>query len=330
MRCVRLLTAGFVLVSAPLRAQDVVIDHKPVGCVVAGRLPRLESGFEPPAAVAQARVYFRASGTPSWYFVPMARAGKSFQGVLPKPLKSTRTIEYYIEALDAAVNSSRTSEYSAQVVSDPGACSKNLLVATVAAAAKVAVGLPAGASGLSLVPAGFAADGIVAAGAAGAAGATSAAGGGAGAGAGGGIGAGALVVAGVVVAGGAAAAVVTKGGDDENSGNTGPGSTSGPGGTVYGILFTPPPGIDVSVCAGRPLVWFGQNLGVDSNGNFNDVWSPGEPNTLRATGLSRPRPSMRRSAAPAPGARPARCQRRGPVALTVGRSTSLARGARSR
>lgn len=115
-----------------LQAQAVAINHKPVGCVVAGKLPRLESGFEPAAAVAQARVYFRAGGTPNWYFVAMTPDGKSFQGVLPKPLKSTKTLEYYIETLDAAVNSSRTSEYSAQVVSDPGACSKKLLVATVA------------------------------------------------------------------------------------------------------------------------------------------------------------------------------------------------------
>lgn len=285
MKCVRLLTAGFVLVSAPLRAQDVVINHKPVGCVVAGKLPRLESGFEPAAAVAQARVYFRAGGTPNWYFVPMARDGKSFQGVLPKPLESTKTIEYYIETLDAAVNSSRTSEYSAQVVSDPGACSKKLLVATVAAAAKVAVGLPAGASGLSLVPAGFTADGIVAAGAAGAAGATSAAGSGgagvgtAGAAAGGGIGATALVLGGVAVAGAAAAVVVShKGGTDSSQ----PGANNGPARTSYRVAFSP--GIDVSVCGGPSLGWLSQGLLVDAQGNFNEVWSPDQPNTLRVTG----------------------------------------------
>jgi hypothetical protein len=279
-----------LLVASPSRA-EIVVSHDAVGCVVAGKLPRFESGFKPLDAVVRARVYFRTSGTPNWYFVPMTRAGATFQGVLPKPLKTTRAIDYYIETLDAAANSSRSEEYTAQVVSGAGSCSRKLLVATVVAAAKVAVGLPAGISGLSLVPAGFAADGVVAAGAAGALGATSAAGGGGGAGAagagaatGGGLSTTALVIGGVAVAGGAAAVVASKsGGDSSNTSGQGTGSGTS---AYYSVNFgAPPAGLNVSVCVGRSLSWNSQAIAnLDAGGNFTVTWAPSDPNTLRVVG----------------------------------------------
>jgi hypothetical protein len=51
----------------------------------------------PPAA----RIYFRATGTPSYYYVNLKPAAAGFSGVLPRPLKGT-SVEYQIETADAS------------------------------------------------------------------------------------------------------------------------------------------------------------------------------------------------------------------------------------
>jgi hypothetical protein len=284
-----MLAMLFASIPSLAAAQHVSIDHAAVSCVVSGRLPELTSAFDPADNVAQARVYFRAGGTPHWYYVPMTRDGGAFKAVLPKPLDTTKSVEYYVEAVDKAAEASRSAEYSAQVVPLPAACGTAMKVASIAAAAKVLVGVPAGTSGLALVPAGFAADGVAAAAAAGVAatgGGSSGAGAAAGAAAsGGGIGATTLVLGGVAVAGAATAVAVKRGGDSD-SGDDGAGmqhvqysvnflaSTSAPGG----------PGMNVSACAGRPVFWSSQSIVADPSGNFDTVWSPSEPNTLRVRG----------------------------------------------
>ena len=64
-----LVGAAFSLLGGPLPAQTpaspageggVVIDHKAVGCIVAGKFPKMNACFSPNSAVARARVYFRA------------------------------------------------------------------------------------------------------------------------------------------------------------------------------------------------------------------------------------------------------------------------------
>jgi hypothetical protein len=204
-------------------AQGPSVDHAPVACVVAQKLPVLSARIDPADRVARARAYFRAEGKPHWYFVEMAPQDGVFKGTLPRPQKNTARIQYYIEALDTAAASTRTAEYTPLVVASATQCSRATAVAGVTAARSVVpVGAPPGAP---LVPAGFEASGIVAAGTAGVAGAAGAAGGAAaattvaaGAG-GGGIGTAALVVGGVVVAGGAAAAVALGRGDDGDGGD---------------------------------------------------------------------------------------------------------------
>ena len=69
---VRVALAALFLASPTLvAAQGVEIDHKAVGCIVAGKFPRMNACFTPAASLARARVYFRPEGTPSWYYVDM-------------------------------------------------------------------------------------------------------------------------------------------------------------------------------------------------------------------------------------------------------------------
>lgn len=206
-----------VALPALAAAQAPVIDAQ-AGCIVARRSPVFTARIDPADQVARARVYFRAQGHPQWYFVEMKARDGVFRGTLPRPGKGTERIEYYIEATGASAATSRTADQASDVVGSPAECSRVPLVASVTGEpTPVSVGGPPGAP---LVPAGFEANGVVAAGAAGAAVAATAAGAG-----GGGISTAALVVGGVVVAGGAAAAV-TLGGDngDGNGGDNGDGS----------------------------------------------------------------------------------------------------------
>jgi hypothetical protein len=157
----------------------LVIDPHRVHCVVAGRFPRLEATITPSAQVARAHMLFRSPGFPGWYSVAMTAAGDAFTGVLPRPKKALREIEYYVEAADSAFDVVRTPDMRVAVVAGPADCEGDRVVAGVAETASVVLESPAGAPP---VPAGFESAGVAsssaaASGAAGLAAAGAAAGG---------------------------------------------------------------------------------------------------------------------------------------------------------
>src|SRR6185503_17607603 len=154
----------------------------------------------PAEGVARARVYFRAAGTSAWYFVAMKPVAGVLQGALPKPSKTTKAIEYYVEAVDKSFREARSAEFQPSVVQQGEACPNGRMLATALASAPVALGAGAGAPA---VPAGFANAGIV--------------------GIGGGLSGGALAA--IAIGGGAAVAggvVVASKGSDEAHDETGP------------------------------------------------------------------------------------------------------------
>jgi Bacterial Ig domain len=149
-----------VLSPAALSAQGMGIDHRKVGCIVAGKYARLNACFAPASRLARARVYFRvADAGPSWYYVEMASNAPCHEGVLPRPKKELvgRRIQYYVDALDRAFAESRTSEAEALVVSSASQCSAKAAVAPVLNNATVAVfpSLPAGFAGAGAAAAGL-------------------------------------------------------------------------------------------------------------------------------------------------------------------------------
>ena len=130
------LFAGLVVCSAAAWADGIVIDHKEVGCVVAGRFPQLFARFEAGENVARARVAFRPTGGLVWHSVPMKHDGLNFIGVLPQPEKSLKKFEYYITVTDRSFNESRTQEFSPDVVSGPGGCQRDKMLASALVKAK--------------------------------------------------------------------------------------------------------------------------------------------------------------------------------------------------
>ena len=50
-----------------VRRGELGIDHRKVGCIVAGKYPNLKACFAPASRLARARVHFRvADGAPDW------------------------------------------------------------------------------------------------------------------------------------------------------------------------------------------------------------------------------------------------------------------------
>jgi hypothetical protein len=241
-----------------LLPQGPVIEHGGVGCIVADKHPKIEVNVTPAESVKRARLYFRASGTTAWYFVEMKRGPQLFEAVLPKPAKSTTSIDYYVDAVDGQFREARSAEFQPAVVAQGSACPSPLPAAGALASASVAVGAAAGAPAL---PAGFASAGVAAAG--------------------GGLSAGviAAVVGGGAAVAGAVVVAAKSGGDEDGGSGGGSGSRS-----AYDVVFAAP-GINVSACAGRQLSWCCQEINeTQSDGSFNQTWSPMDPNTLRVAG----------------------------------------------
>jgi hypothetical protein len=152
-------------------AEAVTIDHSAVGCIVAGQFPKLSACFNPVGDVARARIYFKAEGGANWYFVDMKSRMPCYEGILPKPRKELKKLNYYVEAMSRASDPSRTADYSPDVVLEASACRKDTPAAPFLSNASVTVGSVsgaplagfAGAAGISPVLVGA---GIVGAGAA--------------------------------------------------------------------------------------------------------------------------------------------------------------------
>jgi hypothetical protein len=158
----RALWSGLVaaLLPATVGAQGVAIDHNAVGCIVAGHYPKMNACFAPSANVARGRVYFRAEGTPNWYFVDMKSDASCFAGILPKPKKTIKKMNYYVEATDKNFAEARTAEYAPIVVEREGEC-KDTPVAPFLNNATVTVGAVGAAPA---VPVGFVVGGGLSAG----------------------------------------------------------------------------------------------------------------------------------------------------------------------
>ena len=243
--------------------QGVSIDHRGVGCVVAGKFPRFDARLDPADSVARARLHFRPEGGPHWYFVDMKPEAGLFSGVLPKPQKSLHRFSYYIDVTDRSFNETRTAEFAPDVAAGPAACGREKVLATGLPKANVLVHAPEGVTGAPALPAGFAGDGVVSAGSVAAAAAT-----------GGGLGATALILGGVAIAGGTTAVIVTSK-DEGSSAPQGPPATTPPGAPPTSMP-TPPP---VASLSGT---WIGNR---PSDGMFLTFGGCGLCNTPNSAGF---------------------------------------------
>jgi len=239
MREWSLAVSCVVLGSGLANAQSVKIEHQAVACAVADKFPKLDARFSPADSVAAARVVFQGENRAEWYSVAMKSEGLSFTGVLPRPKTSLKTFRYYIEVTDRLLATNRTPEYSVGVVDGSGSCKGGLAAGALSSASVILQG----PGGVAALPAGFASNGVVAAGSStGAAVAGGAAAAGAvGVAAAGGGGLSGLAVAGIVVGAGAVAAGVAVASKGSNDSSSSPGTAptpSTPASTSYSGPFS--------------------------------------------------------------------------------------------
>src|SRR5712691_2371868 len=137
-----------LVIPAVAHPQGLEIDHKAVGCIVAGKFPKMSACFTPASSLARGRVYFRPEGTARWYYVEMKADQSCYAGVLPKPSKTLvgKKIEYYLEGQDRTFSAASTAEYGPVVVRSALECKKTVPIAPFLNNATVAVvpGVPAG------------------------------------------------------------------------------------------------------------------------------------------------------------------------------------------
>ena len=136
------------------------IDHEPLECLPGDEFPMLNTEIEPSANVKLARLFFRAAQHPDLYFVDMSISPEDgkFYGVLPKASAETKSIHYYLEAIDRAFDSVRTEEFVA-VLDTADECRRRAPIAWFAGSDPGIV-VNAVSPGAYAIPAGFQAVGI--------------------------------------------------------------------------------------------------------------------------------------------------------------------------
>jgi len=178
------------------------IEHPGIECIEPGKFAVVLSGVDPVDEVQTAKVYFRSSLYPDFYYVEMTRDVDRFVGVLPQVSPETPEVVYYLEAIDNVFEGSRSREFLADVDDcddDPGAAYYT--------GSEPGIIVGATTAGSSALPPGFSAIGIV--GTITAVGVSS--------GVGGGVGAGVAVAAAVGAAGVAGAVVATSPGESSTT-----------------------------------------------------------------------------------------------------------------
>jgi hypothetical protein len=149
-----------VEVEAPEGGAAIKFDK--VECLIAGQYPLFNADMQPAAAVARARVFFRSVQSDEWFFVEMDQTPEGmFQGKLPRPRLDASPITYYIQSTTTAFVDSQSPEIEAIVVEDKDEC-RDKFLAPLGAPGPVQVF--SAQSGAAIVPAGFAAGGLLTAG----------------------------------------------------------------------------------------------------------------------------------------------------------------------
>jgi hypothetical protein len=94
------------------------IRHDPPACGLAGQRLRVCAYVVDETGIAQVRLNFRAGGARAYHWTPMAFDGALYCAWLPAPLPKTRTVEYYVEAVDDQFEPSRTADQTLAVRPD--------------------------------------------------------------------------------------------------------------------------------------------------------------------------------------------------------------------
>jgi hypothetical protein len=154
------LVASRAVQSAPSTAAATppAIAHAPLRCVRAQENPLVKAGVTAQASIQTNRVYFKAHQHPDWYYIDMkALEVPDYLALLPQPLPATKQIDYYVQALDVKLQTSRTDQYEPKVTR--GACRRGFFLPS---GFDKGIVIGATKAGQSPIPPGFSKAGIVA------------------------------------------------------------------------------------------------------------------------------------------------------------------------
>ena len=149
------VVAMLVALALPASAMaEMTIRDAETECIGNQPFPVIEATVDP--SPQEARVYFRAAGAADYYYIQMAGGDGQFQGVLPVPSSETSRIVYYVEAVSASADASRTPDFEAEV-REEGACDGRLYLG-----ADPQIVIHSTVSGGAALPQGFLSNGVAA------------------------------------------------------------------------------------------------------------------------------------------------------------------------
>jgi len=93
------LLAALVFLQQPINNPPEIADET-AACARPGSRPRICARVFDDRGVAKVRALFRATGSKPYFATEMTFEGARYCGTLPAPLKGTRGIDYYLEAVD--------------------------------------------------------------------------------------------------------------------------------------------------------------------------------------------------------------------------------------
>jgi hypothetical protein len=97
------------------------VEAQPVPCTIPEKPLSLCARVTSDGQITAARIYFRHEGAEFFSFVNMTFGGINYCGTLPAPKERTKSIDYYIEAVDDNYESKRLSTFQIAVKPE-GAC----------------------------------------------------------------------------------------------------------------------------------------------------------------------------------------------------------------
>ena len=128
-----------------------------VECFINVPYPLVDAEIRPAEEVQAAKVYFRAFQGPHFYAVDMEPSPEGFTAVLPVPGPETEQVVYYVEAVAASFEASRSEEYITRVVDEEDCDERRFL------GDDPGIVVYATEEGAARIPAGFLSIGIAAA-----------------------------------------------------------------------------------------------------------------------------------------------------------------------
>ncbi len=160
LRSVIVMLALLSFSSTEARSWQLLIEHDPLPCLGLDEHPVVDAVIGS-NDVRTVRLYFRSDTPSEFYFVdmqlPNGGASGLFLGLLPKPAPETRSITYYIEAIDVTFNATRSEEIVVPVL-EP--CERRPAAAYFSGEPEITVGTIS--QGAPAIPPGFSPEGIVA------------------------------------------------------------------------------------------------------------------------------------------------------------------------